>query len=409
MLFKQRKPKQILALGGGAFSMEPENGILDKYMLNLALVKRPRICFLGTASDDGLEYREKFYDYYKNLECEPFHLSFVEPPPDMEDFIMGMDILHVGGGSTRKIIDTWKKFGADKIIKKAYEQGVIMTGMSAGAICWFDDGIYHDKDDTLKRLPCLGLLKGSFCPHFDDEGTNLRKTFHDLIAKGTIKSGYGVDDGAALHFVDGELIRVVTSRIGVNAFHIEKCGRKINEVKIPGMYLGDEKLAIKEKASVEKTLQTLSIISMFIDLINAHDLDGILTSVTKDLSFYDSMGVNITGIDKLKDAWGGLFSLFPDYKIEAKEILVEDGEVVIFGEISGTFSVGDKDMDGKKWNVRSAWRVLTENGKINQWRVYTDMEPIREMRRLQKNGAPEAPPEKKEEIPVRIQGEKINK
>src|SRR5690606_34653607 len=214
MLFKQKKSKQILALGGGAFSMEPDNGILDKYILNMALVKKPRICFLGTASDDGLEYREKFYDFYKKHNCEPFHLEFKKPPADIEEFIMSMDILHVGGGSTRKIIDTWKKSGADRIIKKAYEQGVIMTGMSAGAICWFEDGIFHDKDDSLKRLPCLGLLKGSFCPHYNDEGTNLRKTFIKLIEDGIIKSGYGVDDSAALHFVDGELIRVVSSQPG---------------------------------------------------------------------------------------------------------------------------------------------------------------------------------------------------
>lgn len=407
MLFKQKKPKQILALGGGAFSMEPESGILDKYILNMSLEKKPRICFLGTASDDGTEYRENFYNFYRKQQCEPFHLEFKNPPSDLEDFIMGMDIIHVGGGSTKKIIDTWKKHGADKILKKAYEHGVIMTGMSAGAICWFEDGIFHDKDDNLKRLPCLGLLKGSFCPHFDDEGTNLRKTFHKLILDGVINCGYGVDDGAALHFVDGELIRVVTSRVGMNAYLVEKSGKKINEKKIDGIYLGNEQLAVKEKNSVEKTLKTLSIISMFIDLINAHDADGICKNVTKDHSFYDSMGVNITGIENLKDAWGSLFSLFPDYKIEAKEILVEEGEVVIFGEISGTFWVDDDDVKNKKWKVLSAWRVMTEEGKISQWRVFTDMEPIREMKRLAKNGSKEK--QSKEELPVRIQGRKITK
>lgn len=388
--------------------MEPDNGILDKYILNMSLEKKPRICFLGTASDDGLEYRENFYNFYRKQNCEPFHLEFNNPPADIEDFIIGMDIIHVGGGSTKKIIDTWKEFGADKILKKAYENGVIMTGMSAGAICWFEDGIFHDKDDNLKRLPCLGLLKGSFCPHFDDEGTNLRKTFHKLILDGVIKSGYGVDDGAALHFVDGELIRVVTSRYGMNAYLVEKSGKKINEKKIDGIYLGNEQLALKEKNSVEKTLKTLSIISMFIDLINAHDVDGICKNVTKNHSFYDSMGVNITGIENLKDAWGSLFSLFPDYKIEAKEILVEEGEVVIFGEISGTFWVDDDDVKNKKWKVLSAWRVMTEEGKISQWRVFTDMEPIREMKRLAKNGSKEAR-SKEEEIPVRIQGRKITK
>ncbi|HLT24732.1 MAG TPA: Type 1 glutamine amidotransferase-like domain-containing protein [Ignavibacteria bacterium] len=401
MLFKQKKPKQILALGGGAFSMEPDNGILDKYILNMALVKKPRICFLGTASDDGLEYREKFYDFYKNQNCEPFHLEFKKPPADIEEFIMSMDILHVGGGSTRKIIDTWKKSGADRIIKKAYEQGVIMTGMSAGAICWFEDGIFHDKDDSLKRLPCLGLLKGSFCPHYNDEGTNLRKTFIKLIEDGIIKSGYGVDDSAALHFVDGELIRVVSSQPGRAAYHVSKLKKIVTEKKLDSIYLGDDSLAKKEQEYVTKTIDTLTVVNSFIHMINDHKVDLIADSVTIDHTFYDSMGVDIRGLVNLKDAWGSLFSLFPDYTIEAKEIMVDGSEAVIFGEITGTFVIDDVEVKGKKWKVPSAWKVLIKDGKIAEWRVFTDMEPIREMRRRAKNSL--------EEMSVKIHGEKIDK
>lgn len=401
MLFKQKKPKQILALGGGAFSMEPSNGILDKYILNMVLVEKPRICFLGTASDDGIEYREKFYDFYNKMNCEPFHLEFKKPPADLEAFIMSMDILHVGGGSTRKIIDTWKKTGADKIIKKAYENGVIMTGMSAGAICWFEDGIFHDKDDSLKRLPCLGLLKGSFCPHYNDEGTNLRKTFIKLIEDGVIKSGYGVDDGAALHFVDGELIRVVASQYGRTAYHVTKNRKIVSEKRLDSIYLGDDSLAQKESEKVTKTIETLSAVNLFINVINDHKVDLIANSVTADHIFYDSMGVDVSGLTNLKDAWGSLFSLFPDYKIEAKEIMVEANEAVIFGEITGTFVIDDDELKGKKWKVPSAWKVLVEGDKIAEWRVYTDMEPIREMRRRAGNG--------KSGLSVNIHGVKVEK
>jgi peptidase E/ketosteroid isomerase-like protein len=401
MLSKEKKPKQILALGGGAFSMEPENGILDKYMLNLALVKEPRICFLGTASDDGLEYREKFYDYYSKQHCKPFHLEFKKPPKDLEEFIMSMDILHVGGGSTRKIIDTWKKYGADKIIKKAYENGIIMTGMSAGAICWFEDGIFQDKDDSLKRLPCLGLLKGSFCPHYDDEGTNLRKTFTKIIQDGIIKGGYGVDDGAALHFVDGELIRVVSSRYGAKAVDVKKVGKKVIENDIIAMYLGDEDLAKKETKSIHKTIDTVTSVNNFIGMINAHDLDSMANYVTPDHSFYDSMGVDVSGITNLKDAWRSLFSLFPDYKIEVKEVMVEGREAVIFGEISGTFSFSTPGEKERMWKVPSAWKVTVNDDKIQEWRVYTDMEPIREVRRREKNGT--------ETTAVKIHGQKVEK
>ena len=406
MLSKQKKPKQILTLGGGAFSMEPDNGILDKYILNLALVKEPRICFLGTASDDGIEYRGKFYDFYEKQQCKPFHLEFQKPPADIEDFIMSMHILHVGGGSTRKIIDTWKKYGADKIIKKAYENGVIMTGMSAGAICWFEDGIFHDKDDKLKRLPCLGLLKGSFCPHYDNEGTNLRKTYMKLIQDGIIKGGYGVDDGAALHFVDGELIRVVSSRYGVKAIEVRKSGKTVTEKDIPAIYLGDEAMAKKETENIKTTLNTVTAINNFIGMINHHDLDSIVKYVTPDHHFYDSIGVDISGTTNLRDAWGSLFSLFPDYKIEIKEILVEGNEAVIFGKITGSFNFDERKTSGSKnlpssWEVPSAWKVRVIDDKIEEWRVYTDMEPLREARRREEKS--------KESFPFRIQGEKIEK
>jgi dipeptidase E len=398
MVFKQKKPKQIVALGGGAFSMEPDNGILDKYMLNLALVKEPRICFMGTASDDGIEYREKFYDFYSKQQCKPFHLDFKKPPKDLEEFILSMDIIHVGGGSTRKIIETWEKFGADKILKKAYESGIIMTGMSAGAICWFEDGIYHDKDDSLKRLPCLGLLKGSFCPHYNDEGTNLRKTFIRLIEESVIKSGYGVDDGAALHFVDGELIRVISSRYGMKAYELTKIRKTVTEKPLESIYLGDESLAKKEQENITKSVKTLTVINSFVHMINDHKIDFIIKQVTDDHIFYDSMGLDVSGLVNLKDAWGSLFSLFPDYTIEAKEIMVEGNEAVIFGEITGTFIVDD-EVKGKKWKVPAAWKVRVKAEKIAEWRAFTDMEPIREMRRLAKNG--------RTEMAIRIHGEKI--
>src|SRR5690606_13808062 len=120
-----------------------------------------------------------------------------------------------------------------------------------------------------------------------------------------------------------------------------------------------------------------------------------------DHAFYDSMGVDIRGLVNLKDAWGSLFSLFPDYTIEAKEIMVEGNEAVVFGEISGTFVIDDEEVRGKKWKVPSAWKVLIKEGKIAEWRVFTDMVPIREMRRRAKNVS--------EEMSVKIHGEKIEK
>ena len=156
---------------------------------------------------------------------------------NIEAFIMDKDIIHVGGGNTKLIIDTWKKTGVDKIMKKAWEAGIILSGMSAGAICWFDDGITNPSQGKLTRLPCLGLLNGSFCPHYDDRA-ELKDAFRKLILNGTIEEGYGAEDGAAIHFVGTEPIRVVTSRPGVTAYKVKKIRNKISETPMPSIYLG---------------------------------------------------------------------------------------------------------------------------------------------------------------------------
>jgi peptidase E len=258
-----------VALGGGMFSMEPDNGLLDKYILNLVLKERPRICFLGTASNDGKEYREMFYKFFEKQQCEPSHLSFLHPPKNIEAFIMDKDIIHVGGGNTKLIMETWKKFGVVKILKEAWEAGIILTGMSAGAICWFEEGITNPSPGKLNRLECTGILKGSFCPHYDDR-VELKTSFHNLILDGTIEEGYGVEDGAAIHFVSSEPIRVVTSRPGVTAYKVKKLRNKISEVPMKSIYLGKEsdiKITIQKIKEEREQLDVLKIIISFVEKI----------------------------------------------------------------------------------------------------------------------------------------------
>jgi dipeptidase E len=159
-----KKPRQIVALGGGMFSMEPENGLLDKYILNLVPSERPKICFLGTASSDGQEYRDMFYNFFKKKNCEPTHLALTDPPRNIASFIMKQDIIHVGGGNTSLIMQAWKEHGVDKIMKKAWNSGIILTGMSAGAICWFNDGITNPEPGVLTTASMPGTAEGKFLP-----------------------------------------------------------------------------------------------------------------------------------------------------------------------------------------------------------------------------------------------------
>lgn len=375
-----RIPKQVVALGGGMFSMEPENGLLDKYILNLVLKERPKICFLGTASNDGKEYSDMFYNFFEKQSCEPSHLSFLNPPKNIEAFIMDKDIIHVGGGNTKLIMETWKKFGVDKIMKKAWEAGIILTGMSAGAICWFEDGITNPSPGILHRLECTGILKGSFCPHYDDR-VELKKSFHKLILEGTIKEGYGVEDGAAIHFVGQEAVKVITSRPGVTAFKVKKVRNKISETTMKSIYLGKESdiqsILKKNKEDLDQ-LEVLKTVISFVERINDHDVKGMDELMSDDHVFIDSMGISVKGKKEMLKAWEGYFSWFPDYKITVMNTLLTNDSVGMFGKAIGTFD-SDERSASDSFEIPAAWRAKVKDDLITEWQVFADNEVVRDI------------------------------
>ena len=131
------KMRQIIAMGGGGFSMEPDNPLLDRYILKQAGTEKSKICFLPTASGDSEQYISRFYNFFNKQNCDPSHLSLFNPPSrDLEKFILEKDILYVGGGNTKNLLALWKEWELDSILRKAWEEGVILAGLSAGAICW---------------------------------------------------------------------------------------------------------------------------------------------------------------------------------------------------------------------------------------------------------------------------------
>ncbi|MER2037862.1 MAG: Type 1 glutamine amidotransferase-like domain-containing protein [Solibacillus sp.] len=230
--------RQIIAMGGGGFSMEPENLLLDKYILNQVKTDLPRVCFVPTASGDQTNYVERFYKAFTTLPCQPSHLSLFEPEfEDLEKYVLSQDIIYVGGGNTRNLLVLWKEWGLDRILKKAYNNGIILAGLSAGSICWLEEGLTDPLNGPLYTLDCLGFLKGSNCPHYD--GENKRKpSYHRLILEGKIKEGYAADDGAALHFINEALFTSVSSRIKARTYYIKNIGEKIIEEELDTIYLG---------------------------------------------------------------------------------------------------------------------------------------------------------------------------
>lgn len=213
--------RQIIALGGGGFSDEPDNPLLDDYILAQSPRANPKICFIGTASGDSEAYIQNFYKSYESKACIPSNLALFYGHTDkIEEFILDQDILFVGGGNTRNMLVLWKEWALDKIIRKAYENGTILSGVSAGSICWFEQGLTDSIPNQLNTLNCLGFLKGSNCPHFDGEPER-QPVYREEIRSGNMKAGIACDDGVALHFVDEELQRIVSSRENKRAIRME--------------------------------------------------------------------------------------------------------------------------------------------------------------------------------------------
>lgn len=230
--------KQIIALGGGGFSMEPENPLLDQYILNQAGKANPKLCFIPTASADSDVYIARFYDFFEKQHCRPSHLSLFRPPArDLESFVLEKDIIYVGGGNTKNLIALWKEWGLDAILRKAWDQGIVLAGISAGSLCWFEEGVTDSYgDENLDPLKCLGFLKGSNCPHYDGE-KNRRPSYHSLLASNKIKPGIAADDGVGIHFNDQEVSKIVSSRPGAKAYKVFY-DKEVKEIELETEYLG---------------------------------------------------------------------------------------------------------------------------------------------------------------------------
>jgi peptidase E len=216
--------QHIIAMGGGGFSMEPDNLALDRYVIEQANKPRPKVCFLPTASGESPDYTNNFYRAFVSLDTIPSHLYLFRPHvTDIEGFLMEQDVIYIGGGNTKSMLAVWREWELDIILKKALENGTVLAGISAGAICWFEECSTDSIAARLSVLSCLGYLKGSACPHYDGEAER-RPSFQKMVATGEIMPGLALDDGAAAHFINGELHQVVTSRPNARAYRVERVG-----------------------------------------------------------------------------------------------------------------------------------------------------------------------------------------
>lgn len=225
----RRRPRQIVALGGGGFTEDPGNPALDDYVLDASGAERPRVLFLPTAGGDNASYLVKFYGAFSGGHCAPAHLAlFNRTVDDIRAVLLDQDVVYVGGGNTVNLLAVWRAHGVDAILREAWERGVVLAGLCAGSMCWFESGVTASFGTRMAPFSGgLGLLAGSNCPHYAQR----RDAYLEALRAG-MAPGVGAEDGVALHFVDRRLAAVVASREGPRAYRVGIAGDRVIEAPL---------------------------------------------------------------------------------------------------------------------------------------------------------------------------------
>jgi peptidase E len=211
----------VVAFGG--FDGDPR---LRDYVLDLAGTARPKVAFLGTAVGDADAHIRNFYERFPASRCEPFHVRLFGVPEQPNERLAEADVVYVSGGNTANMLAVWRVQGVDATLRDLWERGVVLTGASAGAICWFESGVTDSFREELDPIAdCLGFLEGSMCPHYDGEERR-RPVYTQLVREGTLAPGLAADDHVGLHFENAAFVAAVTYRDGSGAYRVTPDGEE---------------------------------------------------------------------------------------------------------------------------------------------------------------------------------------
>lgn len=233
--------RHILAVGGGMLMPEAQAPLLVDYALRLAGKREPRLCIINTATGDDPQWLLRIYSRLAATDARVSHLALFPMPSvtDPEDFLLSQDVIFVGGGSVANMLAVWRVHGLDEVMRKAWQAGIVLSGSSAGGICWFEAGTTDSFGKDLRPFTDgLGLLGGSYCPHYNSE-PGRRPLYQGLVGSAALPGGLACDDGAAVHFVDDELAELVADRPAARCYRVERTGSAgIDETAMDARFLG---------------------------------------------------------------------------------------------------------------------------------------------------------------------------
>ncbi|UGS34084.1 hypothetical protein DSM104329_00455 [Capillimicrobium parvum] len=228
-------------MGGGGFTMEPEVPALDHFLLSLTGKREPRLLYLPTASGDPVEQVDRFHAAYDGTAAATTVLSLFrlhENPVALHGLVLGHDLVYVGGGSMRNMLAIWREHGLDAILREAWEHGIVLAGLSAGAMCWFAGGITKSGGRPAP-IAGLGLLPYSFSAHRDGDPDRL-PAYREAVRTGALPAGWAADDGVGLLFEGDRLVMAVSSRPGAGAARIEADGTE-TEIAVQELPRADDR------------------------------------------------------------------------------------------------------------------------------------------------------------------------
>ncbi|HWF74911.1 MAG TPA: peptidase E [Solirubrobacteraceae bacterium] len=253
--------RRVLAMGGGGFTMYERASALDRFVLTLTEKPCPKICFLPTASGDPREQVTRFYERFGGWPCETTTISLFHLGRDRIDPIerlLDQDAIYVGGGSMRNMLAIWREHGLDAAMRTAWERGVVLAGLSAGAMCWFEGGISMS-GGAPEPVAGLGFIPGSLSVHLDGEEERL-PTFRAAVGSGALPAGYAADDGAAMLFRGTTLAECVVSHRGARVVRVTPDGLGgVVEEKLPVRLLsgGEDEIARRRESDGVSEMRAL--------------------------------------------------------------------------------------------------------------------------------------------------------
>lgn len=230
----------IFAMGGGGFTMEPTNPLLDDFVLSLARATEPRVLFLPTASGDTTGQINAFKARFTHRTCVAEHLSLFrlsETTRTLREVVLEQDIIYAGGGSMRNLLAIWRAHGLDQLLVEAWRHGTVLAGLSAGAMCWFEGGVTRSSGPP-EALAGLGLLEGSLTVHADGEPERL-PVWLEHVRGGALPGGWALDDGVGLLFRGLRMERAVSSRPGAGAQRVDAIAGELVRHRLDVELLGD--------------------------------------------------------------------------------------------------------------------------------------------------------------------------